>query len=96
MAITIKDVEHIAELARLGLTENEKAVFCRQLSQILDYVAKLNELDTTNIEPLSHPIDLKNVFRSDEVRPPLDRDLALQNAPKTRDGLFCVPQVVSH
>ena len=67
MAITIKDVEHIAKLAKLEFTEAEKEKFTHQMNQILEYMKQLNRIDTSNVEPLSHVIELSNVFRSDEV-----------------------------
>ena len=94
MPVTIKDVEHIAELARLEFSQEEKEKFTHQLNDILKYVEKLNELDTTNVEPLSHVIDLKNVFREDEVVPSLPTEEALKNAPAKKDTLFKVPKVI--
>jgi aspartyl-tRNA(Asn)/glutamyl-tRNA(Gln) amidotransferase subunit C len=92
--ISEKDVEHVAMLARLKLTPDEKRVFSGQLSHILEYIDKLNELDTAGVEPLSHPLDLTNVFRDDEAKPSLARDEALANAPQQRDGFFIVPPVL--
>ena len=69
MALTIKEVEHVALLARLSLSDEEKALFSRQLSSILEYVDQLNELDTDDVEPLTHILPVFNVFREDVVRP---------------------------
>ncbi len=94
MAVTIKDVEHIAELARLKFSEKELDNFTHQLNQILEYVEKLNELDTENVEPLSHPIEGNNAFREDELKPSLSREEALKNAPDCDEQFFKVPKVI--
>jgi aspartyl-tRNA(Asn)/glutamyl-tRNA(Gln) amidotransferase subunit C len=94
MAVTINDVEHIAELARLKFTEKELESFTSQLNEILTYMDKLNELDTESIEPLSHPVEGSNVFREDKVKPGVDRDEALKNAPDKDDVFFRVPKVI--
>ena len=94
MAITIKDVEYIAELARLEFTAEEKERFAQQLTDILHYMEKLNELDTTNVEPLSHVIELSNVFRDDVVMPSIPTEEALKNAPAKTDSHFKVPKVI--
>ena len=94
MSVTIKDVEHVAKLARLEFTEEEKKMFTRQLNQILEYMEKLNELDTTNVEPLSHVIDLSNVFREDRVRPSCPVEEVLKNAPAKTEKFFKVPKVI--
>ena len=92
--ITIKEVEHVANLARLVFNEEEKKKLTEQLGRILDYIEQLNELDTEDVEPTSHVIHIKNVFRPDVVRPSLTRDDALANAPSDVDGLFEVPKIV--
>jgi aspartyl-tRNA(Asn)/glutamyl-tRNA(Gln) amidotransferase subunit C len=92
--ITPEDVEHVAELARLELTAGEKEQFITQLNHILTYVEKLNELDTTSVEPTSHVIPMSNVFRDDEVQSSLERDLALQNAPQESHFFFKVPRII--
>lgn len=92
--IARQDVEHVAELARLELTPEEKERFSAQLNEILTYVDKLNELDTTQVEPTSHVIPMANVWRDDEVRPSLDRELALQNAPDAAHFFFKVPRII--
>jgi aspartyl-tRNA(Asn)/glutamyl-tRNA(Gln) amidotransferase subunit C len=94
MAVTIKDVEHIAELARLRFNEKELDNFTHQLNEILSYVDKLNELDTENVEPLSHPVENNNVFRDDEVKPSVKREDALRNAPEKDESFFKVPKVI--
>ncbi len=94
MAVTLKDVEHIAELARLKFSGVELENFTHQLNQILKYVEKLDELDTENVEPLSHPIEGNNAFREDELRPSISREEALKNAPDSDDEFFKVPKVI--
>ena len=94
MAVTIKDVEHIAELARLKFNENELDNFTHQLNEILSYVDKLNELDTENAEPLSHPVENINVFRDDKVKPSVPTEEALKNAPDKNESFFKVPKVI--
>lgn len=94
MAISKEEVEHVVKLARLMVSEEEKDVLTRQLSNILTYVGKLNELNTEGVEPLSHVIDIKNVFREDKTRESLSQDLALSNAPEKRDGFFRVPKII--
>lgn len=87
-------IEYVALLARLELTDEEKALFSRQLDSIIKYIDKLNELDTTDIEPTSHVLPMKNVFRADELRPSLSRDRALQNAPEESEGFYRVPRII--
>jgi aspartyl-tRNA(Asn)/glutamyl-tRNA(Gln) amidotransferase subunit C len=92
--ITRAQVEHVARLARLELTEAEKDVMTQQLDRILGYVDKLNELDTSAVEPTSHAIPMENVLREDEVRPSLAPDDALANAPERQDAFFKVPKII--
>ncbi len=94
MPVTIKDVEYIANLARLEFKEEEKEKFTEQFNRILEYIDKLNELDTTNVEPLYHVIDIKNVFREDIVRPSYPREEILKNAPSRTEYFFKVPKVI--
>jgi aspartyl-tRNA(Asn)/glutamyl-tRNA(Gln) amidotransferase subunit C len=94
MAVTIKDVEHIAKLAKLEFTDAEKEKFTHQMNQILAYMEKLNSLDTSNIEPLAHVIELSNVFRADEVKPGVSTEDALKNAPAKNEQFFKVPKVL--
>jgi aspartyl-tRNA(Asn)/glutamyl-tRNA(Gln) amidotransferase subunit C len=94
MAVTIEDVEHIARLARLEFTEEEKKKFTHQLNDILTYVEQLNKLDTSKVEPLSHVIELDNVFRPDVAKPGLTPDEALKNAPAKTEKFFKVPKVI--
>lgn len=84
----------MAKLARLHLSEEEKREMSEKLSQILSYMDKLNELETDQIPPTSHVIEVKNVFRDDEVLPSLPVEEALQNAPDRVNGYFRVPRVI--
>ena len=95
MAVTKNDVEYIANLARLKFNESELENFTHELNEILNYVEKLNELDTENVEPLSHPIENANVFRDDHIKESVDRELALKNAPDRTDEFFVVPKVIN-
>jgi aspartyl-tRNA(Asn)/glutamyl-tRNA(Gln) amidotransferase subunit C len=94
MSVTIKDVEHIAKLAKLEFTGDEMEKFTHQINQILDYVEQLNKLDTADVEPLSHVIQLSNVFRTDEAKPSTSTDEALKNAPSKNEEFFKVPKVI--
>ena len=91
--ITIKDVEHVAKLARLELTEVEKEKYTKQLGAILDYVQQMNEVDTSDVEPMSHAIPLTNVMREDEVVYENTREELMQNAPEKEYGFFKVPKI---
>jgi len=92
--IDSKNIEYVAKLARIILNSEEIKKFTPQLSKILDYINKLNELGTEDILPTTHVIDLKNVFREDKVKNSLDRDDVLSNAPDRESGYFKVPKVI--
>ena len=96
MAITRKDVEYVARLARLELSAEEKDKFAGQLESILSYIDKLNTLDTKNIQPTSHAISLNNVWREDELAqcPESAREMILNNAPEREDDFFKVKKVI--
>ncbi|WP_022853020.1 Asp-tRNA(Asn)/Glu-tRNA(Gln) amidotransferase subunit GatC [Thermodesulfatator atlanticus] len=94
MAITKEEVEHVAHLARLEFSEDEIDLFAEQLADILTYVAKLNELNTENVEPTYHALRLTNVFREDEVKESYPTDEILKNAPERENGFFVVPKVI--
>ena len=94
MKITRAEVEHVATLARLALTEGELDTFTGQMDGILAYVEKLNELDTTGIEPTSHAVPVENAFREDAVRPSIGVENALANAPGRVADFFRVPKVI--
>ena len=89
-----KDVEYVAWLARLDLSEEEKDRFTRQLGQVLEHAEKIRSLDTEDVEPTSHPIPLRNVMRSDEVRQCLTQEEALSGAPRAEGGYFMVPRII--
>ncbi len=88
------DVAYVSELARLELTDEEKALFQPQLEGIVKYVEKISSVDVSNVEPMMHGRPLVNSFREDEVRPSLDREAALQNAPARVGDEFLLPKIV--
>jgi aspartyl-tRNA(Asn)/glutamyl-tRNA(Gln) amidotransferase subunit C len=94
MAIDRKTVENVAKLARLQLSGEELDKYGAQLGAILDYIAKLEKLDVSGLEPLAHAVDTDNVFREDVPRPSLSRDAALQNAPEKTGDFFIVPKII--
>jgi len=94
MKISLKDVEYIALLAHLRFTSEEKETIARQLNDILAYMEKLNQLDTKAVEPASHVIPLKNIFRGDNLSPSLPSDESLKNAPDQEDRFFKVPKII--
>ena len=93
-AITPKDVEHVANLARLKFNEEEIDQFTHQLGRILEHIGKLNELDTTDVPPTSHVLPIHNVSKEDAVKPSYDRELVFATAPETEEGHFEVPKVI--
>lgn len=94
MKITREDIEHIALLARLSLTDEEKETFGSQLGSILDYMEKLNELDTGSVPPTSHVLSLHDVMRDDLPGPSIPRDDALSNAPSHTEKFYRVPKII--
>ena len=92
--ITLKEVEHVARLARLELSEAEKERLRSQLDAILTYIDKLRQLDTDNVEPTSQAIPMVNVMREDEVRPCLPREAMLANAPEREGDFVRVPRII--
>ena len=88
------DAGYVAELARLELTEEEKAVFQPQLEKIIGYVEKISQVDVSDVEPMRHGKELVNAFREDEVRPSMNRDDALANAPARTGDEFLLPKIV--
>ena len=91
--ITIKDVEHVAKLARLELSEEEKEKFSKQLGDILTYVEHMNKVDTTNVEPMSHAVPIVNVMREDVVVTEHTKEELMANTPSVEDGFFSVPKI---
>ena len=95
MNIDKKVVKHVAFLSRLELSDNDLELYSRQLASILSYIDKLNEIDTKDVQPTSHPLSsLKNVFRKDVLKKSLEADEALKNAPSKEGDSFKVPQVI--
>ncbi len=94
MKIKTEELKYVADLARLSLTEKETELFSRQLNNILEYVDKLNQLDTKAVESMSHVLDIFNVFREDKAKKSLDRKAVLGNTPAAKDGFFQVPKVI--
>lgn len=85
------DIAHVARLARLDLSSDDLEIYRNQLGVILEHAARVQAIDTAGVEPTAHPLDMTNTFRPDEVRPSLDRDEILAQAPEARDGYFVVP-----
>ena len=94
LRISKEDVERIARLARLEVTEDEKATFARQLSAIVSYMDELKSLDTVGVQPTATVLPAENVFREDEVQASLSLEQALGNAPDQADGFFRVPRII--
>lgn len=94
MSITIEEIQHVARLARLALTEDEQVAMQQELGAILDHIGKLNELDTTGVDPTYHAVEMSNVLRDDEVRPSYPVDEVLKNAPDRQDPYFLVPRIL--
>ena len=94
MPVTRDDVRHVARLARLDFSAEDEARMAEELSQILGHVDKLDELDTSGVPPMSHVLDVTNVFRADEIEERIDRGQALEPAPDADEEHFLVPQVI--
>lgn len=93
MALSREQVEHVAHLARLNLTEEETRLYTEQLNDILKFAEQLGELDTDDVEPTSHVLPMANVMREDKELPSLPLEEALRNVPDARDGMIQVPAV---
>lgn len=94
MALTKDDIDHVAGLARLELTESEKEEFTRDLNAVFGLMEKLKRLDTAGIKPMSNPVSLQNVFRADTIRSSLGTDKVLANAPDRMGDFFKVPKIL--
>lgn len=94
MAISIEDVEHVAKLARLALSDREKETFRSQLSDVLDHAKVISEVDTDNVKPTSHTVQIDNVLREDRCTPSLSVEEATANAPWADSGGFKVPRII--
>ena len=92
--ISNEQVKHVANLARLEITEDEAERFTKQLDAIITFAEQLKELDTTNVEPTYHVLDMKNVFREDIKEKGLPREAVLKNAPDHQDGQIKVPAII--
>ena len=88
------DIEHVAKLARLRLTDAEKEKFSKQMETIIEYIEKLNELDTQNVEPTAHVLGLSNVFREDVVVKPLTDQTPINDSPAHNKGHYEVPKII--
>ena len=94
MKITEETVQYVAGLARLNLSDEETARLSDEMGRILDYMEKLNQLDTTGVKPMEHVEPVSNVLREDKVEESYDRESILKNAPDKQDGAFRVPKIV--
>ena len=94
MSITIKEIEHLAKLSRLNLTDEEKERLTGEMAGILQFSAKLDEVDSKDVSPMMHVGNVTNVFREDEAKESYDRKDILKNAPKSDEGCFLVPKTV--
>ncbi|MBS7606362.1 MAG: Asp-tRNA(Asn)/Glu-tRNA(Gln) amidotransferase subunit GatC [Candidatus Bathyarchaeia archaeon] len=92
--VSKSEVEHIAWLAHIELTEEEKELFTEQFNRILDFFRKIDEVDTNNVPPTYHVLELVNVYRKDEVGEPLPKEEVLKNAPRREDDFFKSPKIV--
>ena len=94
MPIDRSAVDHVARLARLDLSEEERTRMQGELNAILEHAERIQALDLDGLEPTSHPVPLTNMMRSDEVTPSLSQDEAMTNAPEAEDGRFKVPRII--
>lgn len=94
MKISVEEVRHVANLARLSFDGEAEEKLGRELADIIAFADKLGDLDTDGVEPSAHAVSVQNVFREDVVQPSFDRDKLLENAPSAQDGCYLVPKVV--
>lgn len=94
MAISKKDVEYIAHLSRLEISDDEKEEYTKQLSAILEHIDRLNKLNTDNIEPTYYAIDMENVYRNDEIKESIDKNKVFESAPSIEKNGFKVPKII--
>ncbi len=92
----IQQLGKTAHLARLNLREEEEELYSKQLEEILNYFQKLQELDTSNVEPMAHVLPLNNVWREDEIKKSMEQELILKNAPQVENNCFKVPKIVKN
>jgi len=95
MKITRDEVSHVARLAKLKLSEEQEGQLTVQLNNVLEYMGRLNQLNTEGVEPTFHTSSLQNTFREDKVRPSLPKEISLDNAPKKTENFFVVPKVIN-
>ena len=91
--ITVKDVEHVAKLARLELTDEEKELYTKQLGDVLKYVEQMNEVDTSDVKPMTQVVDFCNVMREDVPNLEISKEALMSNAPDEENGFFKVPKI---
>lgn len=91
--ITVKDVEHVAKLARLELTDKEKELYTKQLGDVLKYVEQMNEVDTSDVKPMTQVVDFCNVMREDVPNLEISKEALMSNAPDEENGFFKVPKI---
>jgi aspartyl-tRNA(Asn)/glutamyl-tRNA(Gln) amidotransferase subunit C len=91
--ITIKDVEHVAKLARLELSEDEKVLYTKQLGDVLKYVDQMNEVDTSDVKPMTQVVEFSNVMREDIPNQEISKEALMSNAPEEENGFFKVPKI---
>ena len=94
MAISREDIEHIADLSMLNLQEDEILEYTKSMQEIVEFATQVNEVDTEGVDISAFALDRVNVFRKDEIRESFDRELLLQNAPDSQDGMFKIPKVI--
>lgn len=94
MSIKKDAIRYVADLARIGLSQQEEELFAEQLNHILAYMEQLDKLDTKDVEPMSHAVSMGNILREDTVRSGLSNDDALKNAPEKEEGFFRVPKII--
>lgn len=94
MSVSKEDVKHIASLSRLEFTDEELEKYTKNMADIVEFANSLASLDVSNVEPTNHILDIKNVFRKDEVKPSYDREEILKNAPTKAGGCVSVPKVI--
>ena len=94
MDISVKEIKHIANLSRITLTVDEKNTFAKQLTNILDYIEKFNELDTDEAQPMAYATSLKNVFREDKIKSSFSCHEILELFPSSTNGFFKVPKII--
>lgn len=94
MKIGIKDIEYIATLSRIELNDREKEMYVQQIDDILSYIEKLNKLNTENVKPVTHTVDINNIFREDKLETSTPSEAVLLNAPSKMGVFFKVPKVI--